>query len=216
MSRTVIAIFESVYMAKKAHRELLDLGFPRERIDISSEGVQDSPVKPEPVISEAVMDELRAGISIGAGIGASIGIAGGLLVSLGVMHLPLLTAVTAGFQAAGLQAAGSLRALADFCSLSGAGALAGMIAGMIFAGLIGLDIPELEIQRYAKTVRRDPVTMMVVADWDAVDGTIEVLEHHNPLEIRQRAIEWQKAGEREKKLAERALHVKVTGQDRPR
>ena len=206
MARTVIAVFESVYIAKKAIWELLDLGFPRDRIDLVTEQTRESTrnlARPHAVRSETVMDELRTGGSIGAGIGGSLGIAGAMLVGFGSLHLPFLAAITGVPPTAQLEAA----------ALTGVGLIAGAIAGSLFGGLLGLGIPETEIQQYAKTVRHDRVTVMVVADWDAVDGTIEVLEHYNPLEIRQKTIVWQKAGVREKKLAERALHVK-TNQDR--
>jgi hypothetical protein len=210
MARTVIAVFESVYIAKKAIWELLDLGFPRERIDMVEDRYKENLnelAKPEKVRSEVVVDELRAGANIGAGIGGSLGITGGLLVSLGVLHLPpFMMAFTNGPQSIVI----GVLVIAGLC------AVAGGLAGSLISGLVGLGIPEDEICQYAKTVRKDNVTVMIVADWDAVDGTLEVLGHHNPLEIKQKSIEWQKAGLREKKLAERALHIKATEQDRPR
>ncbi len=209
MARTVIAVFESVYIAKKAIWELVDSGYPRERIDLLAEqipGLDDQPGKPEPAYSEIVMNEFRAGVSIGGGIGGSLGIIAGLLVVLGAIHLPLLAAISTG----------SMTPLIETAAITGVGLVIGAFTGSLFSGLLGLGIPEEELQQYAKTVRQHKVTVMVVADWDAVDGTLEVLEHYNPLELKQKTIEWQKAGERERKLAERALHVKVSEQDRPR
>ncbi len=207
MARTVIAIYESVYTAKQAIWELKDLGFPRDRIDMVTGRLMDNAndlAKPEAARSEMVVNELRAGVGIGAGIGGSLGIVGGLLASVGELHISLPVA------------AGPWHAVAIVCAMIAVAMAAGCILGSLISGFIGLGIPEDEVRSYAKNVRKDSVTVMVVADWDAIDGTIEVLGHYNPLEIRQKTIEWQKAGARERKLAERALHIKATEQDRPR
>lgn len=200
MARTVIAVYDSVYTAKKAIWELIDLGFPRERIDLFAEHNMDSLAKSESTRSEMVMDELRAGAALGAGIGGALGLAGGLLFLLQALPLPFLSWMA------------SIPLEASTILL--AAVVAGAILGSLFSGLIGLGIPEEEIVQYARNVRKEGVTVMVVADWDAVDGTLEVLSRYNPLDLKQKTIEWQKAGAREKKLAERALHVKVSEQDR--
>ncbi len=207
MARTVIAIYDSVYTAKQAIWELMDLGYPRDRIDIITGRLMDNAndlAKTEPARSEMVVDELRAGAGIGAGIGGSLGIVGGLLASVGQLHIPLPVA------------AGPWHVFAVVSAMIAITMAAGGIAGSLLGGLVGLGIPEEEVRNYAKSARKDSVTVMVVADWDAIDGTIEVLGHYNPLEIRQKTIEFQKAGPRERKLAERALHIKATEQDRPR
>jgi hypothetical protein len=214
MARTVVAVFESVYMAKQAVWELLDLGFPRERIDLVVDRSMDTTkdttndlAKTEKVNSEVVMDELQAGASIGAGIGGSLGITSGLLISLGALRIPpFLASLASGPQ--------SIMLL--MLAVAGLSAAAGSLVGSVISGLVGLGIQEEEIRQYAKNVHKGNVTVMIVADWDAVDGTLQVLAHHDPLEVRQRPIEWQKAGPRERKLAERALNVKTTGQDHPR
>lgn len=210
MARTVIAVFESVYSAKKAIWELVDLGFPRERIDLFAEH---SPVdfnelaKPEKIHSEVVIDEMRAGANIGAGIGGAIGTTFGLLMSLGALHIPRFMASLAS---------GPVAVVILLLALAGLSIAAGALAGSLMSGLVGLGIPEEEIFRYAKNVREGNVTVMIIADWDAVDGTLEILGHHNPLELKQKSMEWQKSGLQEKRVAERARHIKVPGQDRPR
>lgn len=200
MARTVIAVYDSVYTAKKAIWELIDLGYPRERIDLFAEHNMDNLAKADSTRSEMVMDELRAGAALGAGIGGALGLAGAVLFLLQVLSLPFLSWI----DSIPLEAGAILLAAV----------VVGAILGSLFSGLIGLGIPEEEIVQYARNVRKEGVTVMVVADWDAVDGTLEVLGRHNPLDLRQKSIEWQKAGVREKKLAERALHVKVSEQDR--
>lgn len=208
MARTVIAVFESVYAAKKAVWELTYLGYPRERIDLFADRTAEDAsalAKPETIRAESVTDELRTGANIGFGIGGSLGIVGGLLVSLGTLHIPFFTA----------NLGEPLTLGGVFLATIVTGILAGGLLGSLMGGLLGLGIPEEEIEQYAKHVRKENITVMVVADWDAVDGTIEILGRHNPLEIKQKAIEWQKVSSREKKLAERALHVKATEEHRP-
>ncbi len=240
MARTIIAVFESVYSAKEAVWELVDLGFPRKLVEMvaeNSEGISNGLARPEKPRSEMVLDDIHAGGIIGAGIGGSLGIFGALLIGRGAMQIapslmavgswvdglmglangkmasiagpqitPTLAAITRGPLAAPLMAAVFILAVTLFF------AFAGSMAG----GLVGLGIPEDEIRQYAKNVNVSTVTVMIVADGDAIDGSLKVLSRHAPLEIRQKTIEWQKAGPQEKKLAERALRVKVTEQNRPR
>lgn len=214
MARTVIAVFESVYSAEQAVWELLDQGFPRERIDLFTERLAENMsglVRPEKVCSEVVIGELRAGANIGAGIGGSLGITGGLLILLGAMHAPsFLAGLTGGTQA------GPLAAAILILAIAGLSTAAGGLFGSLISGLVGLGIPEEEIRQYAKNVRKGNVTLMIVADWDAVDGTLEVLGRHNPLEVRQKSIESLKAEQRKKNGTERARKEEVPGQHRPR
>jgi hypothetical protein len=210
MARTVVAVFESVYSAKQAVWELVDVGFPRERIDLFPWRVPENLIglaKPEKVRSEVEVNELRAGVNIGAAIGGSLGITGALLINLGTLTIPpFLSSRINGFYAAVVIMLGVIL----FCMI------AGSLAGSLITGLVGLGIPEEEIRQYAKNVHKGGVTVMIVADWDAVDGTLEILGHHNPLEIKQKSIEWRKADPRDKRLSEHTRRAKVTEHNRPR
>jgi hypothetical protein len=239
MARTIIAVFESVYSAKKAVWELTDLGFPRKLIDIVAErspGSMNGLTKSEKARSEIEVDDLRAGANIGAGIGGSLGMTVGILYGIGAMSFPpFLTDLgagiskllnsTGGFMASisalhipaslaaftsGPQAVAAFMLAAAFLCTT-----AGGVAGSLISALVGLGLSEEEIRQYAKNVHEGIVTVMIVADGEAVDGTLKVLGQHNPLEIKQNSIEWHKVGPREKKLAERALRVKATEQNRP-
>jgi hypothetical protein len=204
MARTVIAVFDSIYLAKNAIRGLLDLGLPREQVDLVTERFPEligNAAKPEKGRTEIVVDELRAGAMVGAGIGLSLGMTGEMLNGLGALHLPSSLARFAN-------------APLIFTVWWLVAILLPAITGLLVSGLIGLGIPEEELRQYAKDVQGRNVTVMIVAEWEAVDRAIEVLDRYNPLEIRQKPIEWEKAGLREKRLAERALHVKVIEQDR--
>jgi len=205
MARTVFAVFESVYSAERAVRELLALGFPRERIDLFADSEQDNlngMAMPEEVRTEIAIDRFQAGAAIGAGIGGSLSITSGLLVWVGALHLPLFRSPFTG----------EIQVAALFLFLVGISALTG---GLV-SRLVGLGIPEEEIRWYAKNVHKGNVTLMIVADWDAVDGTLEVLGHHNPLEIKQRSIALQRAESNDKRVAKNARKTKITKQDRPR
>lgn len=192
MARTVVAVFESVYIAKKAIWELQDQGYPRDRIDM----VMDSNRSLEKVKnnrSEILTDEVGAGANIGLSIGGAMGLMSGLLYNLGALplHIPLLNSALG----TGAMAVTSTLGAAIFL-----GVIAGGMAGAVLGGMLGLGIPEEEARQYAKNVRRSSVSVMVLADWDAVDGAIEVLTRHNPLEIDEKVIEWEKTGRRSKKL----------------
>jgi len=239
MARTIIAVFESVYSAKQAVWELIDLGFPRRLIDLVVEHSQDNSsgsAKPEQARSEIEVDDLRMGANIGAGIGASLGTAGGILSVIGALDIsPFLADIGAGIRATFGMTGGLMESIGalPFPSLLASLAtgpqgvavevlttafvctVAGGLLGGLICGMIGLGLSEEEYRQYAKNVHEGIVSVMIVADGDAVDGTLKVLGLHNPLEIRQKPIEWQKVGPREKRLAERALRVKATEHDRP-
>ncbi len=193
MGRTVVAVFESAYVAKKAYSELLHLGCAKNYISLYPYDVQGETLKPdraESVHSETVVNELQAGSAIGAGVGGSIGIAGGLLVALGRLTIPLPPI-----------AYGSNPLFFEIAALIGIGLVAGAILGCLLSGLVGLGIPESEIEQYAKTVQRSNVTLLVVADKDSVDDMMAVLEAFRPLDIQQKPIGWKQMRRKEEKHA---------------
>lgn len=201
MARTVIAVYESVYIAEKAVWELHDLGYPRDRIEMVVDSVRSrvtTSKKAEKVRSEVVENEIGAGLGIGAGIGASMGIAAALLFGLGTLHIPSIALAAGQFS----MAAAALGAVL-------VGAVAGSGGGALLGGLLGLGIPEEEAQKYARSVRQDSVTVMVLADWDAIDGAIEVLTKHNPLELKEKTIEWQMHGRKGWKPVLQPVHIEA-------
>lgn len=201
MARTVVAIYESVYIAEKAIWDLQDLGYPRDRIEVVAAPIREriaASRKTEKVRPEVVENEIGLGLSIGAGIGSSLGIIGAMLFGLGAMHVPSIA-----------QAAGNYATAAAALAAVIIGLVAGSGSGALLGSLIGLGIPEEEARKYAKSVRSDNVTVMVLADWDAIDGAIEVLTRHNPLELNEKTIEWQMHGRKGWKPVLQPVHVEA-------
>ena len=191
MARAIVAVYDSFYLANKAVQELAASGYPRNMIDILSRSSHEKAGSSELALqSGGVKPEIQtggqaAGIQIGAGIGGAVGVSGGLLAGLGMLHLPGLFAT-----AAGRPLAAALAGLA----LAGVAAGIGSLAGMLLGWLLGLGIPEEEARQYAKNVRNGEVMVNVMADWDTVDPVIEILSKHSPLEVKEKAISWQKSG----------------------
>ncbi len=192
MARTVVAIFDNFQTANDAVRELVDSGFPRDNISIIANNSRGeygyyaaSDEGPAAVDNDTVADETGAGAGVGAGIGAAIGGIGGLLVGLGALTIPGIGPVIA---------AGPLAVALSTLTGAGVGAVAGGVTGGLLGALIGLGVPEEEAEYYAEGVRRGGVLVTVQADDYNTDQITDVLNRHDPINIKQRANEWREQG----------------------
>lgn len=195
MTRTVVAIYDNFQTANSAVRDLIDSGYPRDKISLvaanergeyTETGAQTiQRTDTEVDTTDAVADETGAGAGVGAGIGAAIGGIGGLLVGLGALTIPGIGPVIA---------AGPLAVALSTLTGAGVGAVAGGVTGGLLGALIGLGIPEEEAEYYAEGIRRGGVLLTVQADDYNTEQIITILNHHNPMDINQRASEWREQG----------------------
>jgi hypothetical protein len=178
MARTVIAVFDSKYMADKAVYDLHENGLASDMIEmfarpILKKGTDAKEQKHKRVPAEITIGPLGAGTHIGAGIGGAVGIAAGLLIISGALSVPILTG-------------SALPWISILLAVVIVGAMAGGLVGSLLGGLLGLAISEEELQQYARIVREDQVVVAVLAEWGLVDPVLQILHKHNPLEIEEK------------------------------
>ena len=178
MAKTVVGVYDEVSDAQAAIEDLNRAGFPRN--DISMLSAAEARRRGIDVEPEARREGNKAdeGAGLGAGAGAVVGGLGGLLVGLGTLLLPGLGLVLA---------AGPL-----VTTLIGAGIGAGL--GALVGALIGMGIPEEEAHYYAEAVRRGGTLVAADVAEERIDDAIDVMERHNPVDIRERAATWRREG----------------------
>ena len=182
MARTVLAVFDSKFVADKAVDDLRQNGLSSDMVEIFARSARErgagaGELKRKKIKNEIFTDELGTGFRIGAGVGGGVGVAGGLLVISGEIVLPFLTAMLAS---------GPLAVVGVALGVIGLGMLTGTLTGGLFGSLLGLGISETELHQYARSVREDQVVVAVMADWDAVDPVLQVLERYAPLELEEK------------------------------
>lgn len=202
MARTVIAVYDSIYSAAKAKRELEDSGISNEGIDVFARPIESArddfskAVQIRRFRPEVHLDGGGAGAQVGMGIGGAIGAAGALLIWLGTISMP--ASVLAFGPSSTLVAALAVVVL----SLIGGGILGGLAGSMI-----GLAIPESELLQYAKIVHERDVLLSVQADWEALDPVIDVLSKFNPLAVEEKTYRWSKPETKGKKPAYNPMNM---------
>lgn len=196
MARTVVAIYEDFSAANEAVRDLVDSGYSRDNISIianndrgqygyESGGATDPLPEPAQKTADNVPEETGSGAGMGAGIGAAIGGIGGLLIGLGALTIPGIGPVIA---------AGPLAVALSTLTGAGVGAVAGGVTGGLLGALIGLGIPEEEAEFYAESVRRGGVLVTVQIEDAETEKTINVLNRHKPIDIKERGMQWREKG----------------------
>jgi hypothetical protein len=175
MAKTVVALYDDRSEAEAAIRELQDNGFRREDISLAA-----SDTSRREGMDEGTGDtgNVAAGAIGGAGVGAVLGGIAGLVVGLGALAIPGIGPIVA---------AGPLAA-----ALGGAGM--GAVAGGLVGALVGLGIPQEEAEAYAEGVRRGSTLLTVRADDSMADLAANVMNRHNPVNVRQRTTEWRQGG----------------------
>lgn len=178
MAKTVVGVYDESTDAQAAIEALNRAGFSRDDISLLSASEARRRGMDVDVPEQERGTKADEGAGLGAGAGAVVGGLGGLLVGLGTLLLPGLGLVLA---------AGPL-----VTTLIGAGIGAGL--GALVGALIGMGIPEEEAQYYAEAVRRGGTLVAADVPDNKVDDAIEVMERHNPVDIRERAATWRREG----------------------
>ena len=177
MERTVVALYDNLDTAQAAVKELLDNGFSRDDISVVRTNQQGDYTSGNADDPNANAGD-ASGIAAGAGIGAVLGGLAGLLVGLGALAIPGIGPIIA---------AGPIAT-----TLAGAGL--GAATGGLVGALADVGIPESEAGYYAEGVRRGGTLVTVRAGEDTVSRATEVMNRFAPVDINQRAGQWQSSG----------------------
>jgi hypothetical protein len=186
MARTVIALYEDFASANAAVRDLVDHGFPRDDISIMA---SDAAGEYGKYLNRGNAAEgetgAASGAGIGAGVGAVVGGLGGLLVGLGALAIPGIGPVLA---------AGPLAAALTGLAGAGAGAVAGGVTGGLIGALVDMGVPEETAGYYAEGIRRGGTLVTVRTEDNMAESARDIMNHHNPIDINERATQWRQAG----------------------
>lgn len=182
MTKTIIAVYNSVNSAKEAIQNLINNGIERENISLVTydENGQYAQLLEGNQITNLKADAVNEDVS--AGEGAAFGALAGLAVGLGALAIPGIGPVIA---------AGPLAA-----TLTGAtvGAAAGAATGGIVAGLVDMGVPEEDAHIYAESVRRGGATVIVKAPNELVGDTSTIMSSCGPIDVDRSAQNWRQSG----------------------
>lgn len=189
MASTVVALYDDFASANAAVRDLVDNGFNRNDVSIVASDASGEYSRYLGTGTEARIDtgtsSTAEGASVGAGIGAVIGGLGGLLVGLGALAIPGIGPVVA---------AGPLAAALSALAGAGAGAVAGGVTGGLLGALMDLGVPRETAEYYAEGVRRGGHLVTVNTSDDMTNRAVEILNHHNPVDVNERVTQWRQSG----------------------
>ena len=178
MARTIVGLFDRMDDAQEAVKDLVSNGIAKDDISMVIHDQEGRHARALGVdVQEAGEETAEEGSNVvkGAGIGAALGGAAGLLVGLGALTIPGIGPIIA---------AGPLAA-----AIGGAGigaATGGMVGALTEAGL-----PDEDARVYEEGVRRGSTLVVVKAPDEITERAAEILNRHHPVDLSQRAAEWQ-------------------------
>lgn len=172
--KTAIGLYDDLSTAQQVVEDLVNNGFSRDRISLVANNATNDNATTSTYTSSA--DDVSAGE--GAGIGAMEGGVLGLLAGLGALAIPGVGPV--------LAAGPLIGALI--------GATAGAVTGGLVAGLMDAGVPETDAQYFAEGVRRGGTLLSIEADESRIGDAVAIMNRYNPVNIDQRASNWQTEG----------------------
>jgi hypothetical protein len=183
MTKTIVAVYDSVIDAKTAVTNLVDSGVKAADISLVTydengqyaqllQGDQMNMLQSTDVVDD----------DVNAAEGAAFGALTGLAIGLAALAIPGIGPVIA---------AGPLAS-----ALTGAavGAVAGAATGGLVAGLVDMGVPEDDAQLYAESVRRGGAAVIVKAPDEMVESSSTVMSSCGPIDIDSSAQNWRQAG----------------------
>jgi len=177
MTKTVVGLYDDLADARSVVDDLVRNGIERDNISL---------IFPDPekqyahhlggATTEA--EEVASGAAAGAIGGAIMGGLSGVLLGLGAVLIPGIgPVIAAGPIVAGLLGAGM-----------------GAAAGGLVGALVSWGIPEEEAHFYSEGVRRGGTLVAVTSLEDQVEHITHIMNQHNPVNLRERAGTWRRAG----------------------
>jgi hypothetical protein len=181
MTKTIIALYDEFSQANDVVKDLSDEGFARENISMMASDPSGEYAEYLERTEQAEPNVTTESAGIGAGIGAVMGGLGGLLIGWGALVIPGIGPVIA---------AGPLAAALSGLAGAGVGAVAGGVTGGLLGVLVDMGVPEETAQVYADGIRRGGTLVAIQTADDMAQAAVDIMNRHNPVDIKQRASEW--------------------------
>lgn len=182
MTKTIVAVYDSVTDAKDAVTNLVNSGVKAADISLvtyDENGQYAQLLQGDQLgsLETATVDD-----DVSAGEGAAFGALTGLAIGLAALAIPGIGPVIA---------AGPLAS-----ALTGAavGAVAGAATGGLVAGLVDMGVPEEDAHLYAESVRRGGAAVIVKAPDDMVESSSTVMSSCGPIDVDRSAKTWREKG----------------------
>ena len=173
--KTIVGLFDNFSEAQAVVRELERAGFDRTNISVVANEKARTGVTTPTTEHGTTAGE---GAASGAVAGGVTGGVAGLLAGLAGLAIPGIGPVIA---------AGPLVA-----ALTGAGI--GAVAGGLIGALVSAGVPEEHARYYEEGVRRGGTLVTVAARDERADAVMEIMNRHNPVDIEERAPQWDVRG----------------------
>lgn len=188
MDNTIVGLYDDFKDAQEAVRELLDIGVSQERISLIANDVNDELRDQNQRGLQGKDTQPSGDVGSIAGVGAMMGGLAGFLLGLAALAIPGIGPVLA---------AGPMAA-----ALAGAGL--GALTGGFLGALMDAGVSKVDADRYAEGVRRGGTLLTVYTTEANADRVAELMNRHNPVNIEERANQWQdwQRGESEDRPAE--------------
>jgi hypothetical protein len=170
MTKTIIAVYDSLSDARDAVEQLLDHGHSTDDISIV---VYDKNGEYSQMLEGG---ELTAGTTdddVSAGEGAAFGALAGMAIGLGALMIPGIGPIIAAGPLATALAAGTV------------GAVAGAATGGLVAGLVDMGVPEEDAALYAESVRQGGAMVIVKVPDEMVESSGSIMSSCGPIDVNE-------------------------------
>jgi hypothetical protein len=174
MTKTIVAIFDDIAVARQVVEDLVNADFARNSISLITNDAHNQ--YSHYLDKDYAPKDDAVTAAQGAGFGAVVGVLTGVLVGLAALMIPGIgLAIVAGPIVAGLT-----------------GAVAGTLTGGIVGALVKTGVPEDEAPYYAEGIRRGG-TLISIQTSDVLRAE-DIMNRHGAINIHERINVWRQAG----------------------
>jgi hypothetical protein len=174
MTKTIVALFDDIAIARQVVEDLVAAGFPRDTISLITNDAHNEYSHYLDKGYAQREDAVTAGE--GAGFGAVVGALTGVLVSLVALTIPGIgLVIVAGPIIAGLT-----------------GAVAGALTGGVVGALVKSGVPEEQAQYYAEGIRRGGTLISI--ETSEINRAQDIMNRNGSINIHERINLWRQDG----------------------
>jgi hypothetical protein len=169
MTKTIIAVYDTLSNARDAVQNLVDSGIPAG--DVSVVMYDENGDYARMLDGNNVSTGVTGDDDVTAGEGAAFGALAGLAIGLGALMIPGIGPVIAAGPLAAALTAGTV------------GAVAGAATGGITAGLVDMGIPESDATMYADSISDGGAMVIVKVPDNMVESSSTVMSSCGPIDV---------------------------------